>query len=410
MRLQITGAQWAVLAGLFINYMAVIATRTSVLPLFYPYMLTEFGWDSAQVTTAATIGYFLSAGLSALVSPLFDRYSVHLIMLGGIVSICSGLFLYAGIGSIPFMIGVYCLLALGQALCGQVPVMVLATRWFARSRGMAIGIIMTSTSVGGAVFPLLARPLLLEGDWRSTVMTVAVANLALLLLPWLLLVRNQPARDDASTAPIPMEPTKAASVALGQVVFKAEFLLLALVTGGIWFIVNGMLQHHTIIMSRELSVPPATIPLVVSVYFWFAIIGKLACGYVADRFDKNLMLLIGVAFLIAGLTVMRTADADLLYFYAALFGLGFGGTASLMQILIAEYYAGAHYGKILGLLTMVDIGSGGLGIPAMAFLQRYFGSYMPVLDLLLVLCVLVAVGIVCLHLRRRALQSATALS
>lgn len=408
MKLQITATQWAVLAGLFINYMAVIATRTSVLPLFYPYMLTEFGWDSAQVTTAATVGYFLSAGLSALISPLFDRYSVRLIMLGGIVSICSGLFLYAGIGSIPVMIGVYCLLALGQALCGQVPVMVLATRWFARSRGMAIGIIMTSTSVGGAVFPLLVRPLLLEGDWRSTVTTVAIANLVLLILPWLLLIRNQPTSGKA-TAPAQSEPIKAASAPMRHLVCKPEFLLLALVTGGIWFIVNGMLQHHTIIMSRELSVPPATIPLVVSVYFWFAIIGKLACGYVADRLDKNLLLLLGVAFLIGGLTVLRTANADWLYFYAALFGLGFGGTASLMQILIAEYYAGVHYGKILGLLTMVDIGSGGLGIPAMAFLQRYFGSYMPVLDLLLVLCVLVAGGIVWLHLRRRALQPAAVL-
>jgi MFS family permease len=399
MKILTSGSAWTVLAGLFLNYMAVIGIRTSVLPLFYPYLLTEFGWSSAQVTTAATVGYFLSAGLSALVSPLFDRFSVRNIMLIGIVSISSALLLYDGISSISHMIAIYMLLAFGQACCGQVPVMVLAARWFTYQRGLAIGIVMTSTSVGGAIFPLLMSPELAGGDWRSAAATLAWLNAALLIGPWLLLIRNKAAATvvpagldaaDENSKPTPLRPLS-----------RVEFSLLALVTGGIWFIVNGMLQHQSIIMSSELQVASTTIPLIVSVYFWFAIIGKILSGYLADRCNKSVMLLLGVASLTVGLLVIRAFGDGLLYVYAAFFGFGFGSTASMMQILIAEYYAGPHYGKILGVLTMIDIAAGGLGIPTMALLQGYFGSYMPVLNLLLAICAIVAAGTTCLWLRRR---------
>lgn len=395
--MQITGAQGSVLSGLFIHYMTVVAVRSSVLPLFYPFLLMEFGWDSTQVTAAATLGYFMSAGLSAVVAPLFDKLPVRNVMLAGILLICGGLFLYAGINSISTMMAIYAVLALGQACCGQVPVMVLTTRWFTRNRGMAIGAVMTATSVGGAIFPLLVRPLLADGDWRATVAQLALMNSVLLVLPWLFLIRNKP----APATPAAAAKSDTASTPLRPLAV-IEFSLLALVTGGIWFIVNGMLQHQSILMSRELQIPLATIPLVVSVYFWSAIAGKLLSGYIGDRVDKRLSLLIGVISLIIGILILRVFGAGAIYLYAIFFGFGFGSTASLMQMLIAEYYAGANYGKVLGLLTMIDIGAGGLGIPSMAYLERYYGSYMPVLEMLLVLCGVVVAGILYLGYLGRA--------
>lgn len=402
MKLQITGAQGSVLSGLFVHYMTVVAVRSSVLPLFYPFLLMEFGWDSTQVTAAATLGYFMSAGLSAVVAPLFDKLPVRNLMLVGILLICGGLFLYAGISSIPYMMAIYAMLALGQACCGQVPVMVLTTRWFTRHRGMAIGTVMTATSVGGAIFPLLVRPLLADGDWRATAMQLALMNGVLLLLPWMFLIRNKPAPALQPAASTTVGDKGNAATPLRPLAL-IEFSLLALVTGGIWFIVNGMLQHQSIMMSRELQIPLATIPLVVSVYFWSAIVGKLLSGYIGDRVDKRLTLLVGVVSLIIGLLILRAFGAGAIYIYAIFFGFGFGSTASLMQMLIAEYYAGANYGKVLGLLTMIDIGAGGLGIPSMAFLERYYGSYMPVLELLLVLCGVVVAGILYLGYLGRGL-------
>ena len=48
--------------------------------------------------------------------------------------------------------------------------------------------------------------------------------------------------------------------------------------------------------------------------------------------------------LLLGLLLLRTVSADntlALYGYAAIFGIGFGGTFSMIQLALAEYFSGA---------------------------------------------------------------------
>jgi hypothetical protein len=69
----------------------------------------------------------------------------------------------------------------------------------------------------------------------------------------------------------------------------------------------------------------------------------------------------------------------------------------MIQLVIAEFFAGKSYGKILGILTMVDVGAGGLGITAIARMQSAFGSYLPVIEILMALCFAVAVVVAILY-------------
>ena len=79
--------------------------------------------------------------------------------------------------------------------------------------------------------------------------------------------------------------------------------------------------------------------------------------------------------------------------YAVVFGIGFSGTFTMIQVLVAEFYAGKAYGKILGIVTMVDTLSGVMGILILGQLRSAQGDYHQALQILLAMSILAAVSV-----------------
>jgi len=307
---------------------------------------------------------------------------------------------------------------LAQVCSGQVPTMLVVTRWFKRYRGIAIGITLMGTSVGGAVFPLVVKYVMERGSWRDAIFVLMIICAVMMVVPLIFLIRSRPEdkglqpdgiQIETEKADMPVQQALAVGPTLHQAVRMPAFYLLAFATGALWFCMNGIVQHQTIFMNMELGVSKDTVPVIISAIFWFAITGKLLFGFLSDRFDKTIMMFIVVINLILGLSILRFSSADnpiSLYGYAAVFGIGFSGTFTMIQMVIADFFSGQSYGKILGILTMVDVSSGGIGITVIAKMQSAFNSYLPVINILIGLCCLVVVVVALLYkMRPSSVQS-----
>jgi MFS transporter, OFA family, oxalate/formate antiporter len=80
----------------------------------------------------------------------------------------------------------------------------------------------------------------------------------------------------------------------------------------------------------------------------------------SDRFSKTLIMFCSVLNLIIGLFILRLSGGGnpaVLYAYAVIYGIGYGGMFTMIQLVIADFYAGKHCSRILGMLTMVDVGA-----------------------------------------------------
>jgi len=409
---------WWLLLGVSSGYMALVGVQVYTLPLFYPELIREFGWSTEGVTRAATIFFLTGAIITPFVSSLYDRYSVRRFMIGGAIATILGLFAYSSLQTLTQMTIIYVVLALAQVCSGQVPTMLVVTRWFKRYRGIAIGITLMGTSVGGAVFPLVVKYVMERGSWRDAIFVLMIICAVMMVVPLIFLIRSRPEdkglqpdgiQIETEKADMPVQQALAVGPTLHQAVRMPAFYLLAFATGALWFCMNGIVQHQTIFMNMELGVSKDTVPVIISAIFWFAITGKLLFGFLSDRFDKTIMMFIVVINLILGLSILRFSSADnpiSLYGYAAVFGIGFSGTFTMIQMVIADFFSGQSYGKILGILTMVDVSSGGIGITVIAKMQSAFNSYLPVINILIGLCCLVVVVVALLYkMRPSSVQS-----
>ncbi|MFK7957442.1 MAG: MFS transporter [Lysobacterales bacterium] len=395
---------WFVLAGLFLVYMATNGILLNTLPLLYPELTLEFGWNEEQVTRPAAYFLLLTALLTPILGAACDRYPARRIMLAGVALIIIPLGFYAHISEFNHMLWIYLTCSVGLAGCGLVASMLILSRWFVEKRGLAVGIFLMASSLGGALFPLLARNTLEAEGWREAITLITSVGAVMMVLG-LLLIRNHPPEtpaksDNAAHAARP-SARKAAVSTLRQAIKMPAFYLLMIATAALWFCIVGILNHQSIFLGQDLGVDRSQLPLIFSVFFWSAIVGKVLFGYLGDRFNKIWILLASIINLLLGLVVLRSVDPTnslTLFGYAMVYGVGFAGAFSAIQLVLAEFFAGPSYGRILGVFTMVDSLAGAAGIKFLGVRRVADESYLPALTLLIGM--LVVVSLITMGLRK----------
>ena len=84
-----------------------------------------------------------------------------------------------------------------------------------------------------------------------------------------------------------------------------------------------------------------------------SIVGRLSFGMLADRFGKKgLLSLALILHALAVLCLFRIHSFWAIPAFVILFGLGLGGGAVLVPLLIGEYFGLRAFGKVLGVITI----------------------------------------------------------
>ena len=388
---------WWVLAGLFFLYCASNGIFMHSLPLIYPRLMEDFDWSEVQVTLPATVFYVVSAVTSPPAGVLLDRYSSRHIMLTGAAGLVIALVCLSQVQALWQMVAVYVLIGAALSLTGLVSNVLVVSRWFNQYRGRAIGILLMASSLGGVVFPQFMGVTLESHGWRMTLLMLAGIATVLMILPLMFLVRNSPADygllpDGASAPPdAPLATAPATGPRLAEALRQKNFYLLALATAAVFFTVIALTQHQSIHLGRDLGVPGPTLATVFSVFFGASVVGKLLFGFLGDHFRRDRVMIVSIAVLMAGLLLLRWQDGQSqagLMAYAVVAGIGFSGAFTSIQVLVAGYFAGPSFGKILAVIILFDTLAGALGTRVIGGLREATGSYLPALDLMMGVCAL----------------------
>jgi MFS family permease len=328
-----------------------------------------------ELNLRAMITFWGSGVLAPIAGAIADRIGVRPLMVVGLVLLAGGYFAYGTINSLGQIYGIHAAFALTLATCGLVVNVMLVSKWFVRNRGLAIGIALAGTSLGNATLAPLNAWLIQELGWRSAFQWTAI--LPLLMVPLVLfVVREQPA-ELSRERPAEMAPaakTQVTGLSYGEALRTANFWILALIAMCTFYSILGM-SAHVYLHMRGAGFGAQVAALGQTVMFTTGLAGKIGSGVLADAFGRKRIFITTLACMCAGAWLIPNTGAEGIWVALLLFGLGWGGLYTLLQLLAADYFGVRHLGKILGTITVLDTFGGGLGPFVTGLLYDQSGSY-----------------------------------
>lgn len=351
----------------------------------------DLGWTRTMTTGAITAGTITGGILSPLVGRLTDRYGGRFLMpLGALLSAGACVIL----AQLTTLWQFYAAYVLGRGVSApfltQVLPITAVANWFLRKRGMAIGIVAMSLPLGGSALTLLAQYIISHYGWRGVYWAFGALTLLFLVGPPILIVRKRPEDmgllPDGEVAPGPEREDPLVREKKGGPTPEVDWSLEeALRTRSLWLIIlgfsvalvaNGAIGFHQVAYFTDVGIPAGAAAGALSVYALSGAFANAMWGFIADRIPArtcNIFALFMSSVMVGFLITVHSAP--MAYLFAVLFGVVARGEASLVEIMIAQYYGRASYGSILGFTVpfqMIGLGFGPL-IAAVAF--DFTGSY-----------------------------------
>src|SRR2546421_1446534 len=341
-------AQIQVAATSFLALFAIVGLALYGLPFFYDFMVRDFGWSRARVTSGNALS-------KLVVGPAFgffagwtvDRFGPRRLMVAGILM--AGIAL-VGLGMIHTLAGFYLFYlfnALGNVCGGPLPNQVLLSRWFTTTRGRAMGFAYLGIGIGGALVPFLAVWLTRAVGWQGALQALG-AGIVIVALPLTLVVRESPEETSPTSRTSP-------NASIAAVLRSPPFYLL--LAGSMCSIaaVGGTNQHLKLFLSLDHGFTQAAAAQIASLVLASSLVGRLGMGWLADRFPKKYVMLLIYVLVASGIPLLfLVGKPGAIYLFAVIFGIGLGGEYMVIPLMAAELFGVRVLGRAMGVVLTAD--------------------------------------------------------
>ena len=414
---------WVVVAVTFLTMLATAGSLSAPGVMIVP-LQREFGWETADISTALAVRLLLYGLMAPFAAALLNRFGIRPVVVTAQLLIVAGIVASFAMREVWQLILLWGVLGgVGAGMMAMVLGATVAMRWFAHRRGLVVGMLSASVATGQLVFLPLLAALTERLGWRAA-MCVIVMALLLALTLMLLLMRDRPSDLDlpvfgesAVTPPAPQDkslltmlrsPLTALSAASGSWTFWvlfATFFICGLST-------NGLIQTHWITLCGDFGLVPVGAAGILAAMGAFDLVGTVLSGWLSDRYDNRWLLFWYYG--LRGLSLLYLPYSNFtligLSFFAVFYGLDWLATVPPTVRMTAQRFGAERAGLVFGwVFTGHQLGAATAAFGAGAT-RDAFASYLPALFVAGAFC-LVASGLVLTvgrNLQAKALRPSSA--
>src|SRR6201982_505314 len=198
---------------------ALISAGTVGAPgVFIIPLQREFGWTTAEISSALSIRFILFGLMAPFAAALLNRYGLRNVTLVAQLIVVSALvasLAMTKVWQLMLLWGV--VIGIGTGMTALVLGATIAARWFAARRGLVVGILTASVATGQLVFLPLLASLTERLGWRSALALICIM-LGVAAFAVLLIMRDRPSDvglrpfGDGGTEPIAAPPPNNAPI------------------------------------------------------------------------------------------------------------------------------------------------------------------------------------------------------
>ncbi len=360
--------------------------------IFLRPLTLEFNWDRGALSGAFSVCMIISGVLAIPSGRLSDRYGPRiLVTIGGLLA-GIGFLLMSKVNSIWHVYLVWGLIIGISGGCCPTPIISTIPRWFAKNRGLAVGIITTGVSLGGIISAPLAQWLISSYGWQQAFIFLGIITFVV-IIPLAQFMKHSPQRvgirpygEDSTIVDKQPLASTAGGLSFIQLIKTSQFWIFGAVSFCFIFAVQLIITHivpHAI----DTGISEMVAASIISVISATAVISRNIAGFISDRIGGRLTLSACLTLLtLALIWLLFTRETWMLYIFAVVFGVAEGGLLPLQTIVTAELFGLKSLGVIFGSLTLITLIGGALGPTSAGIIFDATGDY----NLALIICVIVS--------------------
>ncbi len=347
---------WVVIANLLIMGTAIWGIRFS-FGVFFKSLESEFNLTRAATSAIFSTQMVLGGVFTILGGWAVDRYGPRVLFLLLGIFTGLGLLLSSQTNALWQLFFTYSLLlAMGTSPI-YVVVMSTASRWFARKRGMAMGIASSGAGLGPLIFAPFATYLIARFDWRTAYLVNGIVAW-LAVIPLSRLLKRDPS--EIGALPDGAKHLREAKVEDAETLLGGLSLREALRTRSFWMVLFIFLLFaaslfliltHLVPHALDIGFSAVEAATLLSLAGGATLVGRVLLGIASDRIGRKAAAIICTLLHAAAMVWLLWAkELWMLYLFALAFGFAWGGVGPTMAALIGDTFGLGKIGAILGVL------------------------------------------------------------
>ncbi|MGX1108299.1 MULTISPECIES: MFS transporter [Bradyrhizobium] len=394
---------WVMVAVTFLA--ALISAGTVGAPgVFIVPLQKEFGWSTAEISSALSIRFILFGLMAPFAAALMNRYGLRNVTLAAQLIVVAGLLASLAMTQVWQLILLWgVVIGIGTGMTALVLGATIAARWFVARRGLVVGILTASVATGQLAFLPLLATLTERYGWRVALGLVCVM-LGVAAFAVLMVMRDRPSDvglrpfGDEGTAPLPAPPPANAPIvaaALGTLRDSAKSSVFWILFATFFVCgasTNGLVQVHLIPMCLDYGIPQVQAASLLAAMGIFDFFGTIVSGWLSDRYDNRYLLFWYYG--LRGLSLLFLPFSDFTFYGLSLFAMFYGldwiATVPPTVRLTAQRFGAERANLVFGwIFAGHQLGAGAAAFGA-GLSRTIYQSYLPAFFIAGALCIFAA--------------------
>src|SRR6476660_4330982 len=341
---------WVVAAVSFVAILGAAGFRSVPGVMMNP-LHHEFGWTHGVVGLAMSVNMTLFGLTAPFAAALMDRLGVRPVLTAALLLIATGSALSVTMTAswqLVLLWGV--LVGVGTGSISMGFVATVATRWFEARRGLVTGVLTAASATGQLIFLPIVAEVTTRHGWRWASLIVAAAALGVVPLV-VLFMRNYPqdkgltpygATAAAEPAVVPASSFAAAFAGLRIGARVPAFWLLAASFAICGMTTNGLIGTHFIPAANDHGMPTSVAAGLLATIGILDVAGTVFSGWLTDRVDPRLLLVVyyacrGISLLLLP-TLLAPHAVPSTWVFVIFYGLDWVATVPPTIVLCRNYF------------------------------------------------------------------------
>lgn len=316
--------------------------------------------------TFVIIGIF-AVGTGVLV----DKFGAIRVLITGHVLFSIAFWLLSKAQNIETIYAAQAILGLCQLCAGYLVCVIAVSRYLPFNVGLAVGLMMASTSLANAFLPKLNFTLIERFGASQSLLYIALSAIPLAIGAALIsFAKPRGAVVDKETETLLPGPT------LKEALLRRDFWAIIAVAVFSFSAFVGIVTNIGIFAANPPFSDVSAAGTFFQALFMVSLVAQVVSGWIADKMRLRLIHIAGLlcmAAAFAGLAMAQTAAVATAWF--ALLGLGWGFNYVLVQVAVPARFAGQSLGKIFGTILVAEALSGAAAPFLFGAAFDAFGSY-----------------------------------